>query len=243
MGWTITELTEAAAAALSGEPIQLNGRTRDLPNARMIRWYTTIGLVDPPLARRGRTALYGRRHLLQLVAVKRRQAAGRTIAQIQVELTGATDRTLEQVAGLPDDTPATPSDSQPPRARFWAAAPARAHADTEGPAPTEGSATGSPSPERDIAAVRTSHAAADLAADLPGDTLVHGVRLAPGALLLFDGSALAADPTAADPAADLTATDLAAIRIAARPLLAELSRRGLLPTPSPSAQFPTGRST
>src|ERR1700754_1316727 len=95
--WTITELAAAAAAVLGGEPVQVNGRVRDMPNERLIRWYTTIGLVDPP-ARRGRVALYGRRHLLQLVAVKRRQAAGRTIAQIQVELTGATDHTLEQLA-------------------------------------------------------------------------------------------------------------------------------------------------
>ncbi|WP_396025404.1 MerR family transcriptional regulator [Actinomadura sp. 9N215] len=74
---------------------------RDLPNERLIRWYTTIGLIDPPLGRRGRTALYGPRHLLQLVAVKRRQAAGRSIAEIQIELAAATDATLERIASLP----------------------------------------------------------------------------------------------------------------------------------------------
>lgn len=99
--WTIGELAERAAGLLGPEP-RVNGRVREVPNERLIRWYTTIGLVDPPLARRGRVALYGRRHLLQLVAVKRRQADGLTIAQIQAELAGATDATLQRIAGLTD---------------------------------------------------------------------------------------------------------------------------------------------
>ena len=63
-----------------------------------MRWYATIGLVDRPLAARGRTALYGPRHLLQLVAVKRLQAQGRTLAEIQFELAGASEDTLRRVA-------------------------------------------------------------------------------------------------------------------------------------------------
>ncbi|SEG84620.1 MerR HTH family regulatory protein [Nonomuraea solani] len=106
--WTIGELAEHAARALrlGTSPPTVNGRVRDVPGERLIRWYTTIGLVDPPLTRRGRIARYGRRHLLQLVAVKRLQAAGRSIAEIQTALTGATDRMLEAAAQL-GDTPAT----------------------------------------------------------------------------------------------------------------------------------------
>ncbi|TDC11547.1 MerR family transcriptional regulator, partial [Actinomadura bangladeshensis] len=97
--WTIGELAERAAAALAADgAVQVSGRVRDVPNTRLIRWYTTIGLLDPPLARRGRTALYGPRHLLQLVAVKRRQAEGRSIAEIQLELAAATDDTLTPVS-------------------------------------------------------------------------------------------------------------------------------------------------
>ncbi|MEU4224648.1 MerR family transcriptional regulator [Nonomuraea sp. NPDC026600] len=96
--WTIRELAEHAADALRAHAQPLNGRVRDVPGERLIRWYTTIGLVDPPLTRRGRIAQYGRRHLLQLVAIKRLQAAGRSIAEIQTALTGATDSTLEQTA-------------------------------------------------------------------------------------------------------------------------------------------------
>ncbi|GGU92080.1 hypothetical protein GCM10010182_04030 [Actinomadura cremea] len=102
--WTIGELAERAAAALAaGDAAPVSGRVRDVPNERLIRWYTTIGLVDPPQGRRGRTALYGRRHLLQLVAVKRRQATGRSIAEIQVELAAATDEALERIAALPPE--------------------------------------------------------------------------------------------------------------------------------------------
>ncbi|WP_433441755.1 MerR family transcriptional regulator [Nonomuraea sp. CA-141351] len=98
--WTIGELAERAARALRGGAAPVNGRVRDVPGERLIRWYTTIGLVDPPLTRRGRIAQYGRRHLLQLVAVKRLQAAGHSIAQIQAALAGATDRMLEATTGL-----------------------------------------------------------------------------------------------------------------------------------------------
>ncbi|MEV0615978.1 helix-turn-helix domain-containing protein [Nonomuraea sp. NPDC050404] len=101
--WTIGELAEHAARALrAGASTPASGRVREVPGERLIRWYTTIGLVDPPLTRRGRVARYGRRHLLQLVAVKRLQTAGRSIAEIQAALTGATDRTLESAAGLDD---------------------------------------------------------------------------------------------------------------------------------------------
>ncbi|MET8143276.1 MerR family transcriptional regulator [Sphaerisporangium sp. NPDC005288] len=154
--WTIGELAEHAAHLLPSSPRRPNGRVRDVPNERLIRWYTTIGLLDPPLTRRGRVALYGRRHLLQLVAVKRLQAEGRSIADIQAELAGATDTALEQIvdaAGRPvpvaprpsatgdpaveptgdpaEDSTGDPAGDPPsgsPRARprFWAARPAAA---------------------------------------------------------------------------------------------------------------------
>src|SRR5260370_30305848 len=75
-------------------PLRANGRVRDVPNERLVRWYVTVGLVDPPLSRRGRVAQYGPRHLLQLVAVKRRQADGRSLAEIQAELAGRAHRAL-----------------------------------------------------------------------------------------------------------------------------------------------------
>jgi DNA-binding transcriptional MerR regulator len=101
----------------------------------VIRWYTTIGLVDRPVMQ-GRTALYGTRHLAQIVAVKRRQAEGLSLADIQGELAGAPDDTLRRIAGVsdglltaepaqsPDPQPAPPAPGR--RTRFWADAPAAA---------------------------------------------------------------------------------------------------------------------
>lgn len=131
-GWTLDELVRRVAAALADPayPGAPNGRVRDLPDRRVVRWYTTTGLVDRPQMH-GRTAIYGPRHLLQIVAVKRRQAQGRSLAEIQTELAGATNETLRRVAGIPDellkgaprpDSPARPSG----RRRFWAEAPAAA---------------------------------------------------------------------------------------------------------------------
>ena len=73
--WTIDELGAVVALALSVDYAgQANGRVREVPDRRTIRYYTTLGLIDRPARMRGRTALYGRRHLLQLVAIKRLQA-------------------------------------------------------------------------------------------------------------------------------------------------------------------------
>src|SRR5512142_695953 len=106
--WTLDELVERVGRALDAAardgtyPGAPNGRVRDLPDRRAIRWYATIGLVDRPAASRGRGARYGPRHLRQLVAVKRRQAEGRTLAEIQAELAGADDVALAAIADVPD---------------------------------------------------------------------------------------------------------------------------------------------
>ncbi|GAA3995212.1 hypothetical protein GCM10022247_13740 [Allokutzneria multivorans] len=122
--WTIEQLPDQVAAMLSENyDGQSSGRVRELPNGRTIRWYTTIGLVDRPVAMRGRTALYGPRHVVQLAAVKRLQAAGLTLAEIQGELVGATDERLAELAGAPP-----PRDTRTPAparsAEFWKDRPA-----------------------------------------------------------------------------------------------------------------------
>jgi hypothetical protein len=129
--WTLDELVERVREALEAEyPGAPNGRVRDLPDRRAIRWYSSIGLVDRPLGMRGRSALYGPRHLEQLVAIKRRQAEGLTLAQIQAELTGLSPSALTDIAHVPpgllvmvDDEAL---DQHAPRPRFWASPPAPA---------------------------------------------------------------------------------------------------------------------
>jgi hypothetical protein len=215
--WTILELAQLAAETLAaagppaslgpdGIPARANGRVRDVPTERLIRWYATVGLVDPPLSRQGRVAQYGRRHLLQLVAVKRRQAEGRSLAEIQAELAGATDEALARIAAIPDTThgsahPAStgpagsgpvPSGPDGP-ARFWAR-PAR-------------------QPSQPLHA--SYPPAAPAAVTSAG--LIHGVRLAPGVTLLLEDADHEPSPA-----------ELAEIMNASRSLLRELADRGLL---------------
>jgi DNA-binding transcriptional MerR regulator len=183
--WTIGELAEHAARALrAGAPAPVNGRVRDVPGARLIRWYMTIGLVDPPLTRRGRIAQYGRRHLLQLVAIKRLQAAGHSIAQIQAALTGATNRMLEAAALLTDaplpggssagtflaDGPPTgsPRADDPPTGSFEGSSPATSGDLPVGPL-AGGPLAGDPAAnDAEAADAQGNGLLAALAADAPG---------------------------------------------------------------------------
>jgi DNA-binding transcriptional MerR regulator len=223
--WTLADLTDRVAAALAvGYHGQRSGRVRDVPDQRAIRWYTTLGLVDRPAAMRGRTALYGRRHLLQLVAIKRLQAEGRSLAEIQVELAAAGDERLERIARLPATAPAAsggeaatqprpsvpraafaaaPAEPAPPaadRARFWAASAASPEAAT-------GPVVPRPPDQPEVAQLQAAQ-------------LARGVTLLLGTARPLDGD------------------DLAALRTAARPLLAALRARGLDDSATPWRELP-----
>jgi DNA-binding transcriptional MerR regulator len=235
--WNLDELAERVDAALAvGYRGQPSGRVRAVPDRRAIRWYTTIGLIDRPLAYRGRTALYGPRHLLQLVAVKRLQAKGLPLVAIQQELAGATDTQLARVAQVPHLPAGTVSDggrartggepatgrtaaraatgvtrvaraAAPRRAGFWRQQPAAAYA-----AIAEGPGASAPTTPTDPGAP-----VASLRSD-PGDggvATLQGVRLGEGATLLLG------------PGRELDAADIRAILGAAGPLLSALRGRGL----------------
>ncbi|MDF2711822.1 MAG: transcriptional regulator, MerR family [Nonomuraea muscovyensis] len=240
--WTIGELAERAAGLLRTDAQRGNGRVRDVPGERLIRWYTTIGLVDPPLSRRGRIARYGRRHLLQLVAVKRLQATGHSIADIQAALAGATDAMLEAFAETLDGSGRDGSggggsgrdaggretagrgdgEAAPERARFWARAPLDHLTGADRTAPDR--------PVRDSAAgdrAATDRAAGEtvtagegpaaggpVAGTPPGP--VTGVRIAPGVTLVLDRAGRTPTPD-----------DVHAVLAAAGPLLAVLEERNL----------------
>src|ERR671912_399491 len=97
--WTLDELAERVDAALAvGYPGQSSGRVRAVPDRRAIRWYTTIGLIDRPVAHRGGPALSAPPPLPQLVAVKPLQAKALPLVAIQQELAGPPDPQLARVA-------------------------------------------------------------------------------------------------------------------------------------------------
>ena len=101
--WTLSELQERAEAALKmdyEEP--MNRQASSIPNERALRYYTTIGLLDRPAEMRGRTALYTWRHLLQVVAIKRLQAQGLSLVDVQQRLSGRPDSALAAIARLPE---------------------------------------------------------------------------------------------------------------------------------------------
>jgi DNA-binding transcriptional MerR regulator len=145
--WTIEQLRDAVLAALGegydGPP---NARVRDVPDERTIRYYTTLGLIDRALEMRGRTALYGRRHLLQLVAIKKLQAKGQALAEIQQTLAGQTDAALARLAGLGAGQAMAAARPRPTsRREFWKETPAPAdplaNDATESRAPEDGKET------------------------------------------------------------------------------------------------------
>lgn len=102
--WRLDELQARTAAALAAASVGevYSGRVRDVPDARTIRYYTTLGILDRPAEMRGRTAYYGRKHLLQLVALKRLQTTGASLAEIQQRLLNITSRRLAELAAVPE---------------------------------------------------------------------------------------------------------------------------------------------
>ena len=167
--WTLDELCERAEQALAVDYAgQASGRVRDVPDRRTIRYYTTLGLIDRPAAMRGRTALYGVHHVLQLAAIKRLQAQGLSLAEVQARLVGLTDAALRELARLPADfdfdaPPDHPADGADRRAgRFWGEAPAEAPRSLLGLPLADGATllleAARPPDEQDLSALRAAAA-------------------------------------------------------------------------------------
>jgi DNA-binding transcriptional MerR regulator len=232
--YTIAELADASAAALDALGIAArNGQVRDRPNVRTIRYYGTLGLIDPPAEMTGRTARYGSRHLLQVLAVKVVQARGDSLADAQRILVGASDEELRgaigpglpaALAGVPSPAlAASPEGSDARRAagyQFWRTSPALPAAVMPAAGP---SAEVPPSRATEPGHNSESSPGSHLAdAGMRPRPLV-SVPLAAGASLLIEGAAVGA-------------IDTVALRAAAGPLLAYLTEAGLLLPGPPNHQ-------
>jgi DNA-binding transcriptional MerR regulator len=91
-----TALTLDALSAEVSRRLAAAGRL----DARTIRYYTTLGIVDPP-ARRERQAVYGERQVLQLAAIKALQVRRLPLAEIQRRLVGRSDAELRAILEPP----------------------------------------------------------------------------------------------------------------------------------------------
>jgi len=76
-----------------------DGRVADTVDARSIRYYQTLGIIDRPSRYEGRRAVYGFRHLLQLLAIRQLQQEGYSLSLIQSALPARSTAELEQAVG------------------------------------------------------------------------------------------------------------------------------------------------
>lgn len=82
-------LVEAVTTVLSGMLLEVEDeRVADIPSARVIRYYQSSGLIDRPVRYDGRRAMYGFRHLVQIVAIKVLQSESEPLSRIQGLLAG-----------------------------------------------------------------------------------------------------------------------------------------------------------
>lgn len=205
--WTLPELVAEVAARIAALPAPKNGQVRAVPDDRTVRYYVTLGLLDRPSAMRGRTALYGPRHVAQVVAIKRLQAMGRSLSEIQQLWPTLDDPTLARMSGV-----ALPPAARPAaRAEFWRREPRPADAIASG-----GASGRAREPDADADAAPPPPAAAAGAVELR-------IELAPHIVLSL---------SVVDDSVTVSPADVRAIRAAAAPLLAELASRRLASHPA-----------
>jgi DNA-binding transcriptional MerR regulator len=88
---------EAARLVEQFVPRQERGSVTEVPDERMVRYYTAEGLLSAPEGRQGAAAVYGYTHLLQLLVVKRLQAEHLPIKKIREMVEGKSAAELEQL--------------------------------------------------------------------------------------------------------------------------------------------------
>jgi len=197
------QLVTVVARTLSSLGLdQSSGRVRAIPDARTIRYYTTVSLLDRPLEFRGRTAIYGRRHLRQIVAIKRLQAAGRSLGEIQAAVPALSDEALAELAALPE--------VPPPAVETGSIETVPAETVPAGTVPAE------PSGETVALPRQTPFWQAPPAPVAPAPATIPALQLAPGVVLVLP------------PGAHPTGASLRAIAEAAAPLLRCLATHGLV---------------
>jgi DNA-binding transcriptional MerR regulator len=91
--FTVEELAEAVRGWCEKHGIfPANGQAADEISERTIRYYRTLGLLDPPLGSYAKT--FNDKHRLQLIAIRVYQAQGIPLRKIREELYGKSQEDL-----------------------------------------------------------------------------------------------------------------------------------------------------
>ena len=127
---TLKELVSVTGDLLDRMGVeQSDGRATARPDARAVRYYISLGIVDRPLGYRGTAALYGERHVLQLLAAKVLQSRGHALPAIQQHLVGRDDLALATllppVRTTPPPSPVAVSPAAPAGATLLVSIPVR----------------------------------------------------------------------------------------------------------------------
>lgn len=94
----LDELLDSANSFMDAvAPVQPNDRVTETLSERTLRYYISQGLVDRPSGKEGAAALYGYRHLLQLLAIKRLQASYLPVRKIREILPNSSDKELKAI--------------------------------------------------------------------------------------------------------------------------------------------------
>jgi DNA-binding transcriptional MerR regulator len=96
----VAGLADEAAKILADSGLaQGRGTVTEVPDERTVRYYLTEGLVSPAEDKRGTASVFGYRHLLQLLVVKKLQAEHLPIRKIRDLVDGRSERELERLLG------------------------------------------------------------------------------------------------------------------------------------------------
>jgi len=96
----VSSLAEQASKILAESGlVQESGTVRDAPDERTIRYYQAEGLISPTEEKNGTASVFGYRHLLQVLVIKKLQSEHLPIRKIRDLMNGRSERQLERLLG------------------------------------------------------------------------------------------------------------------------------------------------
>jgi len=123
--FTLEELAEAVQQWCEEHNIYpANGQAAEEITERNIRYYRTLGLLDPPIGNYAKT--FSKKHKLQLIAIRLFQAQGLPLRKIRDELYGKSLddlAALEKQAGKRPKNWALPLSTEPNVGECWSVTP------------------------------------------------------------------------------------------------------------------------